>query len=363
MQYKHYNTLDCQDLTCIIQERTTRDVKCRFLPELRKFNFASIDNEYSVINEWEFENALLEFDDRKGRTSQRYPIIELRLKLKRRWKVFFWRVIFFMVCLAGLDLTAYSLNYNGDLGDRLALIVTLILTIVSFSSIVFDQIPNVSYLTFLEKYILVCYVFTTLTMIQTAIAPIDDRLNDTIMFEFSCIFFISYHIIFLLFGLYYRYSELEKLQMTSYQIRTSVQYKKNLFDIQYSENIYKTFNQMPLRFETVKKSTEKKARSHNINHDHGQTKDDHQKDKKNSNNNNNNINKNNTEKKKPKKQDQMVQEQIKKHFIHYMDYTEQFGVSISGVLLGIVTMAFLYFVKWFVPSLFGVEYEIEMNSN
>ncbi len=54
---------DCQDLSCIIHERTTGGVRCVFLPELRWKNFGSIDPRYSVIDEWDLETATLEFGD------------------------------------------------------------------------------------------------------------------------------------------------------------------------------------------------------------------------------------------------------------------------------------------------------------
>lgn len=76
--------LDCQDLTCMIQERTTGGIQCKILPELRANNFASIDQTYAVINEWDLVNSILEFDLKKGRTSQCYATMELRLKLQRR---------------------------------------------------------------------------------------------------------------------------------------------------------------------------------------------------------------------------------------------------------------------------------------
>ena len=52
---------DCQDLSVIIEERTTSGVSCVFLPELRKPKFGSIDPRYSVIDEWDLETAVLEF--------------------------------------------------------------------------------------------------------------------------------------------------------------------------------------------------------------------------------------------------------------------------------------------------------------
>ena len=109
---------DCQDLSCIIHERTTGGVRCIFLPELRKPNFGSIDPRYSVIDEWDLETAILEFGDadpHASRSKSSYAMIVLRLKVKRRWKVFFANIIFLMQCISLLALTAFSLG-GDDLG-------------------------------------------------------------------------------------------------------------------------------------------------------------------------------------------------------------------------------------------------------
>ena len=65
------------------------------------------------------------------------------------WTVFCWRITFFIFWLGAMDLVAYSMNCEEDLGDRLGYIVTLILTFVAFSDTLFDLIPDVPYLTFL----------------------------------------------------------------------------------------------------------------------------------------------------------------------------------------------------------------------
>eukprot|EP00483_Globobulimina_turgida_P010902 UN10923 len=162
---------DCQDLSCIIHERTTGGVRCVFLPELRKPNFGSIDPRYSVIDEWDLETAILEFGDADpfaSRSKSSYAMIVLRLKVKRRWKVFFFSVLLMMFCISVLALTAFSLNAD-EMGDRLSLLITLILTAVAFSFVLFDSLPNVPYLTFIDKYILGSYAFLVGLMIEAAL--------------------------------------------------------------------------------------------------------------------------------------------------------------------------------------------------
>ena len=161
---------DCQDLSCIIHERTTGGVRCIFLPELRKPNFGSIDPRYSVIDEWDLETAILEFGDADpyaSRSKSSYAMIVLRLKVKSRWKVYLANIVFLMACISLLKFTAFSLTED-DLGDRLNLLITLILTAVAFSYVVFDTLPNVPYLTFMAKYIFAHMGLAGL-MIETAL--------------------------------------------------------------------------------------------------------------------------------------------------------------------------------------------------
>merc|ERR1711879_724891 len=197
---------DCQDLSCIIEERTTTGTKCIFLPELRKPKFGSIDPRYSVIDEWDLETAVLEFGDTSNalsRSKSSYSMIVLRLKVKRRWKVFFANIVFLMACISVLGLTSFALNEE-DLGDRLNLLITLILTAMAFGFIVTMSLPNVPYLTYLDKYILCQYMFLVLIMGETALL---DRGNggisekaDHVVFWCCLGWTVVFNVVFFIYG-------------------------------------------------------------------------------------------------------------------------------------------------------------------
>eukprot|EP01084_Bolivina_argentea_P293167 504176_1 len=243
---------DCQDLSCIIHERTTGGVKCIFLPELRKPNFASIDPRYSVIDEWDLETAVLEFGDAdphasRARTS--YAMIVLRLKVKRRWKVFLVNIMFLMACICLLALTAFSLGAD-DLGDRLNLLITLILTAVAFSYVVFDSLPNVPYLTFMDKYILGSYAFLVFLMIQTAMLRqtwFTEKM-DKIVFYASIIWLILFNSGFLLYGWFLRQDEAEKLHYSSDQIEAEVNLSRPALRFDYTKRMRSGINGRLLSF-------------------------------------------------------------------------------------------------------------------
>ena len=201
---------DCQDLSCIIEERTTTGTKCIFLPELRKPKFGSIDPRYSVIDEWDLETAVLEFGDTANalsRSKSSYAMIVLRLKVKRRWKVFFANIVFLMACISLLGLTSFALTEE-DLGDRLNLLITLILTAVAFGFIVTMSLPNVPYLTYLDQYILCQYMFLVFLMAETALLHREgsewgiSREGDLIIFILSAVWTVVFNLGFFVYGWY-----------------------------------------------------------------------------------------------------------------------------------------------------------------
>ena len=124
---------DCQDLSCIIKGNFLNKHQYVFLPELRQPRFASIDSRFSVIDEWDLATALIEFaNDQSSRTkSVSYPTIVLRLKLKRKWSNYVINIILLLFILCGCSLSAFYLDFE-QLGERLGLILTLLLTSVAF---------------------------------------------------------------------------------------------------------------------------------------------------------------------------------------------------------------------------------------
>eukprot|EP00484_Ammonia_sp_Unknown_P001953 CAMPEP_0197022306 /NCGR_PEP_ID=MMETSP1384-20130603/3213_1 /TAXON_ID=29189 /ORGANISM="Ammonia sp." /LENGTH=642 /DNA_ID=CAMNT_0042450323 /DNA_START=41 /DNA_END=1969 /DNA_ORIENTATION=+ len=230
---------DCQDLSCVIHERTTGGVRCIFLPELRKPNFASVDPRYSVIDEWDLETAVIEFGDadpNASRSKSSYAMIVLRLKVKRRWKVFFANIVFLMCCISLLALTAFSLGAD-DLGDRLNLLITLILTAVAFSYVVFDSLPNVPYLTFMDKYILGNYAFLVALMVWSSFMRQDwfTEIMDVWAMYASIIGLFLYNLGFGVYGTFLRRDEIQKLAFSSDQVEEEVNLSRPALRFDYTK--------------------------------------------------------------------------------------------------------------------------------
>eukprot|EP01083_Nonionella_stella_P313733 1127500_1 len=220
---------DAQDLSCIIKGNFLNKQKYIFLPELRQPNFGSIDPRYSVLDEWDLVTALVEFaDDESARAKGRsYPTLIIRLKIKRKWQVYVINIVLLLCALCGLSLCAFYLNHE-QLGERLGLLITLILTSVAWSIVIQDKLPNVAYLTFIDKYILASYLFLICVMIESVwVSTIDDeekRENvDILLFYIAaCLWIIFMAIVWIVYAYKLRQKEERKLFYCSDEINHHV---------------------------------------------------------------------------------------------------------------------------------------------
>ena len=153
------------------------------------------------MEEWEFLNMMIEIGQLiTGGHEASLAQMKVRLKMQRRWQVYFWNVVFFMALISGLTLCSFSVQAE-DLGERIAIIITLLLTSVAYQSNVFSTLPNVPYLTLLDKFIVTSFVFMTLVSIETAMLGsnyLDHDEHNYWMFIASSGAFAGYNLIFLM---------------------------------------------------------------------------------------------------------------------------------------------------------------------
>ena len=58
----------------------------------------------------------------------------------------------------------------GDMADRCSISLTILLTQVGFKYSIGDKLPSVSYITYIDMYMLLCFAVTFLVVIMQAIA-------------------------------------------------------------------------------------------------------------------------------------------------------------------------------------------------
>merc|ERR1719242_1840150 len=142
---------------------------CDLFPEARYTNsardrqsdFFKLDPTFSIADEWDFYSTMLEIADSSSgasRSKSVYHEITVRFKMRRKWQVYIYNIIIYFMVITFLSLTCFALDVE-DIGERLNLAVTILLTLVAFQHTVFAKLPNIPYLTFLHKYIILSFIF------------------------------------------------------------------------------------------------------------------------------------------------------------------------------------------------------------
>ncbi|XP_078691440.1 cys-loop ligand-gated ion channel-like isoform X1 [Branchiostoma floridae x Branchiostoma belcheri] len=130
---------------------------------------------FTGSQEWELFGHLLckpSITNQDQSTSHyRYPLYNITAHVQRKMGFYVWNIAFIMFLIMALSFTAFSVPPN-EPADRLGVTLTLLLTSVAFKFVVTQSLPTISYLTLLDKYVLLCMIFQCLMAVQNALASI-----------------------------------------------------------------------------------------------------------------------------------------------------------------------------------------------
>ena len=88
----------------------------------------------------------------------KYSSCEFKVQIRRKYSYFLYNVVLLMFLITSLSFVSFSIE-SSEVGERLGVCLTLLLTAVAFNFVVSGSLPPVSYLTLLDKYVLGCLLF------------------------------------------------------------------------------------------------------------------------------------------------------------------------------------------------------------
>jgi len=163
-----------------------------------------MDPSHSQLDEWDVQNCLIEF---------KFKRVMLSLKLSRRYTpvLINTSLVFLLMSLASFATFAIAFE---DASSRLELTMTLILTAVLFDT---KSSPK-PYLTYLDKYTLMTYLYLTLVILENGVAGADhyfgvDETFDIVGFWVLLVVFLTIQIGFIVYAYAVRKREMSKVQM------------------------------------------------------------------------------------------------------------------------------------------------------
>ena len=135
---------------------------------------------FLLRSEWALDRQIASFertsDPIQSSSGMRYPLLTFAIKAVRRPPFFVWNVVvpqflFVMLCFPCLLLP------HDALADRFSIILALLVTSVTYKSSLSDSLPKMSYLTWLDKYNVLCIMIMVALGLESAIVYQLDKHN------------------------------------------------------------------------------------------------------------------------------------------------------------------------------------------
>ena len=176
----HKFPFDCQELTIIVASDSTKDVILTGMSnESVKTNF-----EYEVLSEWSAPRdktgltqgtglsyfLFTETDPKLSNAGETYNNLFFYIVVHRSAWPTFLTVILPSALLTTSSLVIYAQNPVTDIGGRFGVIFTILLTLAANQLSTNSRLPNVTYMTAVDKLLLTLQLFCYLLAIETAIA-------------------------------------------------------------------------------------------------------------------------------------------------------------------------------------------------
>lgn len=211
---------DCQELAINIASSAASTIQV-LVPHFRRKKFVVISQEVSTFPEWICHAPVCDMklsDVSNSARGLRFSNLVLILKFERISYAYLTRVYSQLALITATGFSMFAMDAAEDLADRLATAFTLLLTAVAFMFVIESKLPSVPYLTALDYYTIVSFVFLLFLAGYSALATsmvtlfdttIED-LEDAICYAMFGIW-ILYHVFFIFSGIRKKKNNIQKL--------------------------------------------------------------------------------------------------------------------------------------------------------
>lgn len=205
LELEHF-PFDVQDLGVqVSSERSVEEIKLVHDP----WNMSSVNtNTFQDSQEWSIYKhveCIPSTTSLEYASSTIHPILYFNCRVKRKVGYFVWNIIFTVILILALSFTTVSIEPAAS--DRLVSTITLFLTMVAFKLVIKQSLPTISYLTYLDMYVVGSLMFLVMMSVENAVvaslAPDMDKELLTVYDELAivslAVFLILSHLIFIIY--------------------------------------------------------------------------------------------------------------------------------------------------------------------
>ncbi|MGH6679147.1 MAG: hypothetical protein ACREDL_09500, partial [Bradyrhizobium sp.] len=131
---------------------------------------------YSSLAQWKLKTLPPIVTTALLSTGGRISEIRFDLAIQRKYQFYIWKICFPLLLLVILSWTVFWID-TFDLQNQIQVAVVTLLTVIAFSLAISTTLPKVPYLTFIDVYFLICYIFVFIAIIELMTVHVSHRLS------------------------------------------------------------------------------------------------------------------------------------------------------------------------------------------
>ncbi|KAL3311863.1 hypothetical protein Ciccas_009553 [Cichlidogyrus casuarinus] len=198
---------DVQDLTITVASNlSTAEIRLVNDPdEPHRINKQSFVAEQSLKDEQEWylykhiETEQHELTHEYAEPGSFRPALSVKCRAARRPAYFIWNIFLVTFLICSLSLVTFAVDQNQP-QSRLQLTFTLVLTLVAFKFVVNQCLPKISYLTYLDKYVISSLFILTIVCLWHGLVAVINMTDtkERYVISFIALAYMAYNISFIL---------------------------------------------------------------------------------------------------------------------------------------------------------------------
>jgi hypothetical protein len=123
---------------------------------------------YSSLAQWRMQGMAASVERIPGVADESVTEMRFTLSIARRFNFYIWKVFLPLLLMVILSWTVFWID-TSELSSQVTISVTTILTLIAFAFAIQANLPKVPYLTFIDVFFLVCYLFVFFTAIEITV--------------------------------------------------------------------------------------------------------------------------------------------------------------------------------------------------
>lgn len=124
---------------------------------------------FSYRDNWDENSLRLLTEKADSASGVRYCKAEFAITILRKAGNVLWNMMFIMTLVGCFSCTIFALSPS-DLGSRLSVVLTLVLTTVAFKSVTMNMMPAISYMTMMDGVIYGCMLLQAIMLLSICIS-------------------------------------------------------------------------------------------------------------------------------------------------------------------------------------------------